>query len=84
VPLALDLLTLFFGNFTPGGDMKTFLLIAMLATYGGVMAGCQSDDNTAQHQKVHERTVTDPNGNVISHQETKTNSSDTNNNGNNP
>jgi hypothetical protein len=62
--------------------MKTFLLMAALATYSGVMAGCQSDDNTAQHQKVEDRTVTDPNGNVISHTESKSDSSNTNNNGN--
>lgn len=63
--------------------MKTILLMAVLSVYGGVMCGCQSDD-AAEHQKVQEQTVTDPNGNVISHSETKTDSSSQNNNPNNP
>jgi len=62
--------------------MKTILLIAALATYGGLMTGCQSDDDTAKHQKVEERTVTDPNGNVISHTEHKSDSDTNYHNGN--
>jgi hypothetical protein len=59
--------------------MRTLLLLAALTVYGGFMTGCNSDENTAQHQKVDERTVTDPNGNVISHTEHKSSSNDTNN-----
>jgi hypothetical protein len=62
--------------------MRAILLMTVLSIYGGFTFGCQSDD-TAQHQKVQEQTVTDPNGNVISHSETKTDSSSTNNNPNN-
>lgn len=65
--------------------MKKLILIAALATYSGVMFGCQSDDNSGpQHQQVQERTVTDPNGNVISHTESKTDSSNNNSNNSNP
>ena len=63
--------------------VNTVLLAAILSVYGGYLCGCQSDDNTADHQKVQEQTVTDPNGNVISHSETKTQSDSTNNNPNN-
>jgi hypothetical protein len=65
-----------------GGTMKTALLATVLAIYGGYLCGC-SDDNTAEHQKTQEQTVTDPNGNVISHTETKTQSDSTSNNPNN-
>jgi hypothetical protein len=61
--------------------MKTVLLIAVLSTYGAFVTGCQSSSDDAQHQKVQERTVTDPNGNVISHTEQKS-SSDSNTNPN--
>jgi hypothetical protein len=62
--------------------MRTLLIIAALATYGGFATGCQSED--AKHQQVHEQTVTDPNGNVISHTESKSNDTSNSNNPNNP
>jgi hypothetical protein len=62
--------------------LKVALLTAVLSSYGVFLGGCQSDD-TAEHQKTQEQTVTDPNGNVISHSETKTQSDSTNNNPNN-
>ena len=54
--------------------MKRLLSIALLCAAGAVMAGCQASagvdpvNTDTSHREMHEKTVTDQNGNVIEHE----------------
>jgi hypothetical protein len=64
--------------------MKPLITFAMLTLFSAMIVGCEASGSVGtddtKHQTVQEKTVTDPNGNVISHTETKS----TDNNPNNP
>ena len=54
--------------------MKGLLTCAMLAMFGAGLYGCDSmgtNDADTKHETVKEKTVTDSNGNVVEHSETK-------------
>jgi hypothetical protein len=62
--------------------MKTLFVFAMLMAFSAAIVGCEAsgsvgDNSGPEHKTVKEKTVTDSNGNVISHSEEK--HTDTNN-----
>jgi hypothetical protein len=64
--------------------MKAIHMFIVATAMSGGLIGCQDNGPGPKHEQVQEKTVTDPNGNVVSHSEQKTDEKSTSTNGMNP